>query len=94
MNLCESIFGFVRNYAGKQTIETHVMLTSDKTDNLNNGTEAIMRGFMAESVRWTKAVQMLKASGVRHNIDELETSSRDETWKTEGREGQVTVLRA
>ncbi|PWN17740.1 hypothetical protein BCV69DRAFT_253915, partial [Microstroma glucosiphilum] len=85
-NLCEWVFGLIKGYVGKQDIDSHGTLTNHISNELNNITEENMRGFMAESIRWTKAAQMLKDLGIQHDADTLETRDMED-WSEGEREG-------
>lgn len=62
----------MKAYAGKQDVNTHGTLIDHITSKLDNVTEGKMRGFMAESIKWTKAAQSSKDLGIQHDADELE----------------------
>lgn len=82
-NLCEWVFGLVKGYVGKQEIDTHGTLIDHITSKLDNITEADMRGFMAESIRWTKAAQFSKDLGIQHDADHFETAEMED-WSDTG----------
>jgi hypothetical protein len=84
-NLCEWVFGLIKGYVGKQDIDTHGTLINHITDKLDNISEENLRGFMAESIRWTKAAEMLKDLGIQHDADTLETRDMED-W-SEGEQG-------
>lgn len=86
-NLCEWVFGLVKGHVGKQDIDTHGTLIDHITDKLNNVTEAQMRGFMSESIRWTKAAQFQKDLGIQHDADRLQ-SAEMEDWSEEDENGE------